>query len=94
MVAQRLRIRLQVRSHRRHWFDPWVRKILEEYMATYSSILAWRIPWTEEPGGLQSIESYRVELNLSNLAGTHESAKKCASKTNCKKYYRKRQQVT
>ena len=29
---------------------------LEEGMATHSSILAWRIPWTEEPGGLQSIE--------------------------------------
>ena len=30
---------------------------LEEGMATYSSILAWRIPWTQEPGGLQSIGS-------------------------------------
>ena len=30
---------------------------LEEEMATYSSILAWRIPWTEEPGGLQSMGS-------------------------------------
>ena len=33
---------------------------LEEAMATHSSILAWRIPWTEEPGGLQSIGSQRV----------------------------------
>ena len=33
------------------WEDP-----LEEEMATYSSILAWRIRWTEEPGGLQSME--------------------------------------
>ena len=33
---------------------------LEEGMATHSSILGWRIPWTEEPGGLQSIESQRV----------------------------------
>ena len=33
---------------------------LEEGMATYSSILAWRIPWTEEPGRLQSIGSQRV----------------------------------
>ena len=32
------------------WEDP-----LEEGTATYSSILAWRMPWTEEPGGLQSI---------------------------------------
>ena len=33
---------------------------LEEGMATHSSILAWRIPWTEEPGGLQSVGSQRV----------------------------------
>ena len=33
---------------------------LEKRMATHSSILAWKIPWTEEPGGLQSIESQRV----------------------------------
>ena len=31
--------------------------LLEEEMATYSSILAWEIPWTEEPGGLQSMQS-------------------------------------
>ena len=37
------------------WEDP-----LEEGMATYSSILAWRIPWTEEPGGLQSLGLQRV----------------------------------
>ena len=34
--------------------------LLEKEMATYSSILAWEIPWTEEPGGLQSIGSKRV----------------------------------
>ena len=33
---------------------------LEEGMATHSSILAWRIPWTEEPGGLQSMGLQRV----------------------------------
>ena len=33
---------------------------LEEGMATHSSILAWRVPWTEEPGGLQAIGSQRV----------------------------------
>ena len=32
---------------------------LKEGMATHSSILAWRIPWTEEPGGLQSLGSHR-----------------------------------
>ena len=37
------------------WKDTW-----EEEMATYSSILAWEIPWTEEPGGLQSLGSQRV----------------------------------
>ena len=36
---------------------------LEEEMAIYSSILAWNIPWTEELGGLQSIESQRVGHN-------------------------------
>ena len=35
-------------------------------MATHSNILAWRIPWTEEPGGLQSMGSQRVEDNFSN----------------------------
>ena len=33
---------------------------LEEGMATHSSILAWRIPWTEEPGGVQSMESQTI----------------------------------
>ena len=37
------------------WEDP-----LDEAMATHSSLLGWRIPWTEEPGGLQSIELQRV----------------------------------
>ena len=36
---------------------------LEKGLATHSSILAWRIPWTEEPGGLQSMESQRVRHN-------------------------------
>ena len=41
-------------QRRRHGFDPWVGKIpLEKEMATHFSIFAWRIPWTEEPGGLQ-----------------------------------------
>ena len=36
---------------------------LEKEMAPHSSILAWRIPWTKEPGGLQSIGSQRVGHN-------------------------------
>ena len=46
--------------------ESWVQSLgredpLEEEMATHSSILAWRIPWTEEPGGLQSMGLQRVE---------------------------------
>ena len=37
------------------WEEP-----LEKEMATHSSILAWKIPWTEEPGGLQSMRLQRV----------------------------------
>ena len=44
---------IQIRSQGRE--DP-----LEKGMATYSSILAWRILWTKEPGGLQSVGSQRV----------------------------------
>ena len=42
------------------WEDP-----VEEVMATHSSILAWRIPWTEEPGGIQSMGSQRIRHDLS-----------------------------
>ena len=41
---------------------------LEEEMATHSSILAWRTPWTEEPGRLQSMGSQRVRQDWSDLA--------------------------
>ena len=37
--------------------------LLEKEMATHCSILAWRIPWTEEPGGLQTMWSQRVGRN-------------------------------
>ena len=58
LVAQRLKclptmLETRVRSLGRE--DP-----LEKEMATHSSILAWRIPWTENPGGLQSMGSQRV----------------------------------
>ena len=39
---------------------------LEKEMTTYSSILAWRIPWAEDPGGLQSMGSQRVRHDLSD----------------------------
>ena len=51
----------QHRRHKRCGFDPSSREDpLEEGMATHSSVLAWRIPWTEEPGGQQSKGLQRV----------------------------------
>ena len=48
----------------RDGFDAWVRKIpLEKEMVTHSSILVWETAWTEEPGGLQAMESQRVRHN-------------------------------
>ena len=48
------------------WEDP-----LEEGLATPSSIVAWRIPWTEEPGRLWSLGLQRVGHDQSDLAHTH-----------------------
>ena len=53
------------------WEDP-----LEEGMATHSSILAWRIPWTEEPGGLQPIGSQRVRHDRRDLECTQGQGRK------------------
>ena len=36
--------------------------LLEKEMATYCSILAWKVPWTEEPGGLQSMRSQELDM--------------------------------
>ena len=57
-MAQRLKCLLAMQ-------ETWLRSLgqedaLEKEMATHSSVLAWRIPWTEEPGGLQSMGSQRV----------------------------------
>ena len=46
-------------------WETWVQSlgqedVLEKAMATHSNILAWKIPWTEKPGGLQSMGSQRV----------------------------------
>ena len=48
--------------------ETWVRSLgqedpLEKGMATHSSVLTWRIPWTEEPGGLESLGLQRVRHN-------------------------------
>ena len=49
-------------------WETWVQSLcwenlLEKEMATHSSILAWKIPWTEKPGGLQSMGSPRLRLD-------------------------------
>ena len=51
--------------------ETWVQPLgqedpLEEEMATHTSILAWRIPWTEEPGGLQPTRSQKSRTGLNN----------------------------
>ena len=61
-MAQWLRICLSIQ-------EMWVQSLgqedpLEEEMATHSIILAWEIPWTDEPGGLQSMGLQRVGHNL------------------------------
>ena len=57
-VAQWSRIRLSMQEIRIQSLGR--ADALEKEMATHSSILAWRIPWVEEPGGVQSVESQRV----------------------------------
>ena len=56
-MAQRLK---RLPAMRETWVRSLGQKEPEKEMATHSSILAWRIPWTEEPGGLQSTGSQRV----------------------------------
>ena len=61
MVAQRVKCLPAM-------WEIWVRSLgkedpLEKEMATHSSILAWKIPWTEKPGGLQSMGLQRVGHN-------------------------------
>ena len=55
--------------------EVWVQSLgqkdpLEKEMATHSSILAWEVPWTEEPGGLQSMGLQRVRHNLATKQQT------------------------
>ena len=63
LMAQMVKNRLQCG---RLGFDPWVVKIpLEEGMTAHSSVLAWRIAWSEEPGGLQSMGFADCQTRLS-----------------------------
>ena len=59
---------VQMVKHLPTMWETWVQSLgqedlLEKEMATHSSILAWEIPWTEEPGRLQSMELQRVGHN-------------------------------
>ena len=60
-MAQWQRIRLPMQEMRVQSLDH--EDPLEKELATHSSILAWKIPWTEEPGGLQSMGLQRVGYN-------------------------------
>ena len=81
LVAQRIKHLPAVQETRVRslgWEDP-----LEKEMATHSSILAWRIPWTEEPGGLQSTGSQRVRHDWATSHTSHtlplpQSPKDCS----------------
>ena len=54
------------RRSKRHGFSLGCEDPLEEEMATHSSILAWKIPWTEEAGGLQSMRLQKIGTRLSS----------------------------
>ena len=66
LVVQNLK-NLSARQNMWVWSLDW-ENLLEKGMAAYSSILAWRIPWTEEPGGLQSMGSQRVRHDWVTLS--------------------------
>ena len=64
------------------WEDP-----LEKEMATHSSILAWRIPWTGEPGRLQSIGSQRVGHDWETGTGIHSRGLTDKQNSECDEHY-------
>ena len=55
-------------------------------MTTHSSILAWRMPWTEEPGGLWSMGLQKVRHNCRDLACTHDRQRSTMSSQNCQNH--------
>ena len=66
----------QCRRCKRRGFDPWVRKIpWRRKVASHLKILAWKIPWTEESGGLQAMGLKKVEHNWSDWALMHAFSK-------------------
>ena len=68
MITQETSLVAQMVKHLPTMQETWAQSlgqedILEKEMATHSNIHAWKIPWTEEPGGLQSMGSQRVGCN-------------------------------
>ena len=75
--------------------EMWVRSLgredpLEEEMETHSSILAWKIPWTEEPGELWSVESQRIGHNLATDHSAGEANITTEEKQYCVDIFRKK----
>ena len=64
-MVKRLPTMRETRVQSLGWED-----LLEKEMATHSSILAWKIPWVEEPGRLRSMGSQRVRTRLSDFTFT------------------------
>ena len=74
MLLQETRASLVAQSlkHLPAMWETWVQSLgwedpLEKEIATHSSILAWRIPWTDEPGGLQSMGLQRVKIGRAHV---------------------------
>ena len=82
LVAQTVKCLPEVRETQVRslgWEDP-----LEKEMATHSSILAWKIPWTEEPGGLQSLGLQKSRTRLSDFTFTFSGVKNLPGKQEAK----------
>ena len=76
LVAQLVKNQLAVEEIQ-VWSLGWEDPLEKEMMATHSSILAWRIPWTEEPGWLQSMGLQRVRHDWSDLAAAAAATFHC-----------------
>ena len=78
-VSGRIRIWTYTFDSRDYAFNPCAMRQAEKAMATHSRTLAWSIPWTEEPGGLQSMGSHRVGHDWSDLAAAAMSQEEKAT---------------
>ena len=61
LVKKKKKPACHCRRLKKHGFNPWMGDLLEVGIATYSNIIAWGVPWTEEPGRLQSMGLYMTE---------------------------------